>query len=380
MSNGHSDLEAHARDLQRIAPEAITQRIGIMGGILALSFVVLAVKAAAYLLTGSAALLADAIESIANVVTGAFGLYCAWWSTRPPDDDHPYGHGRLEHLTAGFSGVVVAVAGVGIVREAIPAILDPEPAARLGAGLLIALVAGVANGAAGSFLLLRARRLESPSMAGEGWHLLSDTATTAGAIAGVLLARATGVHALDGVAALIFGLFVLISAARLLFEAGARLVDRFEPPLLEAIARGLERQRRPEWIEVHLLRARSTGSTFMADFHVTLPRYWDLQRVDEEQHVVARALVRELGRPGEVLVHPDPCEPDQCGLCGVAACPVRAVPRTLHEIWTAARLMSVRRARAGGEARELGPGATESAAPSSARGDGPAFTDAPSGK
>lgn len=312
-------------------------RLGIV--VVVVAVLVLALKAVAYTLTGSAALLADAIESIANVVTGSFGLFCAWWSTRPPDDDHPYGHGRLEYLTAGFSGLVIAIAGAGIVREALGALLEPEPLSRIPEGIAVASVSAVVNLVAGLVLVSRGRRHHSAAVSAEGWHLLADTLTTIGAATGLALTQATGIPALDPWVALLFGAVILLSAIRLLAEAGSRLLDRSEPALLDALARAFAQTRRPEWVEVHLLRARSVGSTFIADFHIALPRFWDLTRIHEEQHRIAAELIHAIGRPGEVLVHPDPCRKEQCRTCSFDPCPIRSEDFVRHEEWTARHLV-----------------------------------------
>ncbi len=317
-------------------------RLSTMTGVMVLAIVVLLVKTAAWWMTGSRGLLSDAIESLANVLTGAFALFAAWWAARPPDESHPYGHGRLEDFSAGFEGLVILLAGIGIVREAIPHLFDPVPLARLGAGMSLALVAGLLNGFVGALLLVRGRRLGTDVLAAEGVHLLSDTLTTAGVLGGLLLVRITGVVVIDVVVALGVGVIVLVSGLRLLSRAGRRLLDRGDEPLLERIAAALERRRRAEWIEVHLLRARRAGAVVLVDFHLTLPRFWSLERVHDEQHELATEMIEALGEPAEVLVHPDPCTASLCARCAVEPCPVRAEPLKGREPWTARRLVGWR--------------------------------------
>ncbi|GAB4373983.1 MAG: cation diffusion facilitator family transporter [Acidobacteriota bacterium] len=325
-----------------LAPVERRLRLSMMSGVLALAVLVLAIKAVAWWLTGSRGLFSDAIESVANVVTGGFAVFTAWWAGRPPDASHPYGHGRLEEFSAGFEGLVLFLAGIGIVREALPHLVDPAPLVRLEDGIGLALVAGALNGVVGTALVLRGRRLGAPVLTGEGVHLLSDTLTTAGVVVGLVLVRATGMPWIDTLVALLVGAAILASGVRLLAAAGRRLLDRQEAPLIGRLAAALERRRRPERIEIHLLRARRTGAVVMVDFHLTLPRYWSLERVHEEQHELATELIEELGEPAEILVHPDPCTPALCSRCAVEPCPVRAAPATVRETWDPSRLVGHR--------------------------------------
>jgi cation diffusion facilitator family transporter len=296
--------------------------------VLLVALAVLAVKASAYWVTASQAIYSDAVETVANILSGSVALVTAWWGARPPDRNHPWGHAKAELFSAGLAGAIVLVAGVSILREAVPALTDPRPMERVGLGLGLAAIAGVINGAVGAWLLRAGRQRHSPALRGEGFHLLSDTLTTAGAIAGVALAWLFSLPRLDPLAACIIGVVVLMSGLRLLYEASARLLDTEDPELVGEVTDALERRRMDTWIDVHLLRARSAGPRVHVDFHVVLPRYYDLDRVHVEQDALADAVVEELGRPGDVLVHPDPCRPSHCPGCPVPACPVRSAPFT----------------------------------------------------
>jgi cation diffusion facilitator family transporter len=326
----------------------------VMVSILALSLVLLFAKAAAWRITGSQGLFSDALESMANVLTASFGIFSVWLAARPPDASHPYGHGRIEFFAAGLEGALVLAAGLAILRESIPALFDPAPLHNLGAGGALAVGAALCNGAAGVFLIRRGRREISPVMIGEGHHLLSDTVTTVGVLLGLLLVQLTGVAWLDPAAACVVGGVVALSGARLLREAANRLMDQAEPEVLDEVARILEERRRPEWVDVHFLRARSAGEILHVDFHLALPRYWELDRAHEVQEGVAREVLQGLGRRGEVLVHADPCHPGLCALCRVPECPERTSPPTETKAWTRETLVEAAPARA--DAGDLRPG------------------------
>lgn len=309
-----------------------------MGGILLLALALLVLKVLAWRITGSQALLSDALESVVNVITGGFGLFSIWLATRPPDDSHPYGHGRVEFFAAGLQGAMILMASLGILREAIPAFLHPRALQQLDAGLLLSATAGVSNGLVGLYLVRRGRRQSSATLAGEGQHLLTDTVTTAGVILGLLLVRLTGWLVIDPIAATLVALSIAWSGFGLLRESADRLMDRADPVLLREIVAGLGDGRPPEWIEAHQLRAWSSGERVHVDVHLTMPRYWELSATHDAQRAMFHRLRARLGRPLELLVHLDPCQPSQCGLCSVEDCPLRATEVQTPAQWDVAAL------------------------------------------
>lgn len=323
-----------------LAPEALRSRARTMGLVLALSVLLLAVKGAAFAVTGSRALLSDALESIINVVTGAFALYSVLLAARPPDRSHPYGHGKIEYFAAALEGSMILLAAAAILRESLPHVFDPQPVRSLELGLLLAASAGLLNGLTGLFLLRRSRRVHSAAMAGEGRHLLADTATTGGVVLGLLLARLTGWLVLDPLIACAVAAWLCWSGVQLLREAASRLMDRSDPEVLEKVAGILEDERRPEWIEAHLLRALRSGPFVRVDVHLTFPRFWSVERVHASQHDLLGLLIRRLQQPGEVLVHVDPCRPGVCAECAFAPCALRSEAFRGFRTWSPAVLQS----------------------------------------
>ncbi len=324
------------------APEAVARRRRLMLVSLGIALALFLVKGAGWWLTGSRGLLSDALESIVNVVTAAFATWSVSLAGRPPDRAHPYGHGKVEFFAAGLEGALILVAAAGIFREAIPALLHPEAVHRLGWGLLLAAFAAAVNLVAGSIFVRVGRRQSSATLVGEGHHLLADTLTTVGVIAGLLLVRLTGNPVFDPLAALLVGAWITWTGFGLLRESAARLMDRADPEILGQVARVLAREARenPWWIEAHLLRAWVSGEFVHVDFHLTMPRWWTLEEVHEAQHRMLPLIIRELGRPGEVLIHPDPCEPSLCRMCRVEPCPERAANQVDAVDWSLENLLS----------------------------------------
>jgi cation diffusion facilitator family transporter len=214
----------------------------------------------------------------------------------------------------------------------------PPPLRQLDLGMVLSALAGAINGSLGWLLIVRGRVKSSATMIGEGKHLLTDTLTTVGVLVGLIAAKSTGVALLDPIAALVVAASILWSGVGLLRGAADRLMDRAEPAVLEQIATVLRLQRRPEWIEAHQLRAWSSGPWLHVDLHLTLPRYWDLEAAHEVQRQMSSTIRAALTRPIELMVHTDPCRPEQCVICRVDECPVRAAEFQREPSWDTAML------------------------------------------
>lgn len=335
-------VDDHPLGPSPFAPEAVARRQRLMVLSLGIALALVVVKGAGWWLTGSRGLLSDALESIVNVVTAAFGTWSVSLAGRPPDRAHPYGHGKVEFFAAGLEGALILVAAAGIFREAIPALLHPRPVERMGWGLGLAALAAAVNLAAGTLFVRVGKRQSSATLVGEGHHLLADTLTTVGVIGGLVLVRLTGNPVFDPLAALLVGAWIAWTGFGLLRESAARLMDRADPEILGQVARVLQREARenPWWIEAHLLRAWVSGEFVHVDFHLTMPRWWTLDQVHEAQHRMLPLIIRELGRPGEVLIHPDPCEPSLCRMCRVDPCPRRAANQVDEADWSLDKLLS----------------------------------------
>lgn len=321
-------------------PEALRQRRRIMVRTLVFSLALMGVKAAAFWVTGSKALFSDALESVVNVLTGTFGVFSVWLASRPPDRSHPYGHGKVEFFAAGIEGAFILAASFGIIRESVPRLLNPQPIENLAIGLGLSSVAGILNGVVGLFLIRKGKTVNSATLQGEGKHLFADTYTTIGVILGLVLVKLTGWLVLDSLAAMVVALWIAWSGVGLLREAAARLMDHSDPELLDAIGKTLAKNRRREWIEIHLLRARRQGDFVHIDFHLTFPRFWSLEDVHHEQSGLLEGLIQDLHQPGEVMIHPDPCRGPLCGFCQVDPCTLREAPFSELQDWPLSTLIA----------------------------------------
>ncbi|MGE3541598.1 MAG: cation diffusion facilitator family transporter [Candidatus Tectimicrobiota bacterium] len=303
---------------------------------LLLSIVLLAVKFTAYHVTGSAAVLSDALESIVNVIASSFALFSVSLSARPPDASHPYGHGRIEFFSAGFEGALIVAAAVAIFWEAIPHLFAPPVLMQLSLGMGLVGAAGAANALLGLYLQHVGRRTQSLALLADGKHLLSDAYTSVGVVLGMILVWLTGWQVLDACIALVVALHILVMGGQLLRQSVARLMDEAEPALLQRIVQAMEAARQPAWIDLHNLRAWRSGPRYHVDFHLTLPRYWDLERGHEVSHEVTSLIQQTQPTPGDVIIHLDPCLPRDCPFCLVTDCPLRAAATQDVRPWTIA--------------------------------------------
>ena len=249
---------------------------------LGVSAALMAVKFVAYFVTGSSAIFSDAMESIVNVVAAIFtlgGLVVARW---PADRSHPYGHGKVEFLSAAFEGGLIAFAALMIVYQALSAFLVGVRIRALDVGLLITLAAGLANAALGWFLMRTGRKHHSVALVADGRHVMSDFITTAGIVAALGLVMVTGHTWLDPAVAVLLGLNILMTGYQLMREAAGGLMDRVDPALLERIVAALWDARRPGWIDIHRLRAWQSGDRTFVDFHLVVPDDWTVRQLQRQ--------------------------------------------------------------------------------------------------
>jgi cation diffusion facilitator family transporter len=316
------------------AQNAPRSRIGLAFVSLAVAVVLLGVKFGAYALTGSQAILSDALESVVNVAAAAFALATLGYAGRPADRDHPFGHGKIEFLSAAFEGALVFAAAVAILWAATLAFADGVMPERLGLGLLLTAGAGIANGALGWILVRNGRRHRSIALEADGHHVLADFWTSVAVVVGLLLVEITQQWWLDPLIATGVGLLLLVTGGRLLRRAAGGLLDEEDPALLGEIVAKLAPRVRDGVISVHHLRAIRAGSLRHVSAHVVVPEFWTVERAHDAVEALADSLQRDLGGDAEIDFHTDPCERAWCSGCDLDACSVRQQPFTTRRSLT----------------------------------------------
>jgi cation diffusion facilitator family transporter len=301
-------------------------RLVAMAISLAVSLGLLGAKFQAYRLTGSTAILSDALESIVNVVAAGFAIAALVFAGRPADRNHPYGHGKMEFLSAAFEGGLIAFAAVLIVYEVVQALLEGVTLRALDVGMAIVLGAGLVNLALGFFLVRTGRRYDSLILVADGRHVLADFYTSAGIVVGLLLVYVTGLTWLDPLVALVVALNLMWTGVRVIRQASAGLLDEEDTGLLDRLLVVLEPHLGQGVIRVHHLRAIRAGRFHHVDAHLVVPEFWTVERSHELAEDLAERVMKELGVEGELVLHTDPCHRIYCRMCDLDGCPVRREP------------------------------------------------------
>jgi cation diffusion facilitator family transporter len=283
----------------------------------------MAIKFYAYRLTHSSAILSDALESIINVVASAFAIGSIIMAAMPPDESHPYGHGKIEFFSAGFEGALIIVAAFGIFKTGIPRIFTPQPLPHLDTGLLILMGTSVVNLVLGFSLVRVGRRTGSITLVADGRHVLTDVYTSLGVVVGLFLVKLTGWLRLDGLVACLVGLNILMTGFALVRQAFHGLMDAADPAVLKGLSELLIKNRRKNWIDIHQLRAWKAGDHTHIDMHLVLPRDCSLEAAHDEAKTVEALVIEHFGGRASALIHMDACIEDDCPICHSRMCRLR---------------------------------------------------------
>lgn len=261
---------------------------------IAAALATIALKTGAWWVTDSVGLLADAAESIVNLVAAVAALVALRVAARSADDNHHFGHSKAEYFSAAIEGGMIFVAASFIIWQSIGRLLDPQPVEQAGVGLAISVIASVINGAVAWVLLRAGRRHRSITLRADGQHLLTDVWTSVGVVVGVLLVVITGIDRLDPVVALLVGANIIWTGWKLVSESGRGLMDEALDPQANArIADALSRHRTDE-VDIHGLRTRGAGHLSFAEMHVLVPGAWSVRRAHDIVEEIERALEDEF--------------------------------------------------------------------------------------
>jgi cation diffusion facilitator family transporter len=266
---------------------------------------VLGLKFLAYWITGSVALYSDALESIVNLITALVALYALHISTQPADRRHQFGHHKAEYFSAVLEGVLIVLAALLIVREAYDALVVPRRLNEPVQGLLINGAATVINAAWSYFLLTWGRRQRSPALVADGWHLLTDVATSFGVLAGLSLATLTGWQVLDPVLAAVVAVNILWAGWRLVRDSISGLMDEAVTAEVARRIREVISNNAEGAIQAHDVKTRTAGRVTFIEFHLVVPGRMTVASSHQICDRIENALADAI--PGaEVLIHVEP--------------------------------------------------------------------------
>ena len=273
----------------------------------ATSIVTILLKFSAYLLTGSVGLLSDAVESVVNIVAALIALLVLTYAGAAPDREHNFGHEKAEYFSSGIEGALIFVAAGAIVWTSIPRLMSPQPLEQVALGLVLSVIASLANAACAWTMLRASKTHRSITLEADARHLLTDVWTTVGVLIGVVLVQTTGWLRLDPIIALVVAIQILWTGWHLMRRSFEGLMDRAIPEDdRKAIVAVLETLRH-QGGDYHALRTRVAGAKSFVDVHVLVPGGMSVQDGHDLAERLENEIVAKLPHV-EVLTHLEPLE------------------------------------------------------------------------
>ncbi|HNV98085.1 MAG TPA: cation diffusion facilitator family transporter [Chitinophagales bacterium] len=297
------------------------QNIRLQYAVVSIALVLLVIKFTAYFITSSNAILTDALESIVNVVAGSFGLYSLILASKPRDNSHPYGHGKIEFISASIEGSMIFIAGTIIIGKSIYNLLIPHEVQHIESGIILVTIAGIVNFGLGVLMEKRGKKAKSLTLIAGGKHLQSDGWSTLGLLVGLALLLIFKYIWIDSIVAIIFGAYICLEGYRILRKSIAGIMDEADTDLLASSIRILEENRQQNWVDVHNLRVIKYGSNLHFDCHLTVPYYFSIREGHDEIEKMESIINAHHESNDEWFVHADACVPPaMCKICMKSDC------------------------------------------------------------
>jgi cation diffusion facilitator family transporter len=283
---------------------------GTKSGAAALSIasnaLLIAIKLAAGAITGSIAIVTEAVHSTIDLVASVVAFVSVRKADEPADAEHPYGHEKVESLAATIEGMLILIGAGIIVYEATHRLVVGSQVEALGVGIAVMGFSVLANLAVSSVLSRQARAHESPALEGDAAHLRADAFTSAGVLVGLSLVQATGIVAFDSITALLVAAAIVVAGVRIIRRSSGVLVDEALPEEeMDRIEAAIAAARTPEVAGYHKLRARRAGSRRHIDMHVQYRSGTSLERAHELAHAMRAEIEADIPN-AEVLIHAEP--------------------------------------------------------------------------
>ena len=309
-------------------------KLKVQKRIVLVSFVILIAKFIAYYVTHSVGVLTDALESIVNVVAGAVSLYSLHLAMQPQDRNHPFGHGKIELISASSEGILIIIAGIMIIYEAVKRLLFPVEIQKLDIGIYIIAFSGVINYLLGTYSIRTGKKHNSVALVAGGKHLHSDTYSTIGLVIGLLALFFTKISWIDSALALLFGGIIIFTGISILRQTITGLVDHADEQLLGEMVTVLNENRQPEWIDIHNTKIIKSGNYLYIDCDLTVPWYYTVEAGHNLGSQLKDVLNQKYGNRIQLTIHIDPCNITQtckCEKCMLVKCPHRQKPFTRQQ-------------------------------------------------
>lgn len=315
------------------------EKIAVQAFTLSVGFILLGLKFFAYFKTHSNAVLTDALESIINIVAGFFGLYSLYLASKPHDEDHPYGHGKIEFISASIEGSLIFSAGLIMIVKSCYNFFFPVVLGNLDIGLVLIVISGIVNYILGNMAVKSGEKNSSLTLIASGEHLKSDAYTTIGLLLGLGLILLTKMFWIDNVVAILMGFLIIFSGYKILKKSVAGIMDEADFALLDKVVYHLNDKRRENWIDIHNLRIIKFGEKIHIDCHTTVPWYFNANEVHDELKLVEENIKDIIPNNLETFIHADPCHPKSCKSCTKFDCNVRQSSFEQKIEWTLENVM-----------------------------------------
>ena len=273
---------------------------------LAIGILMLVAKVFAYLSTGSAAIFSDAAESVVHNVAVGFALYSLWFSLRPADKNHPYGHTKIGYFSAGFEGSMIILAGLVIIIEATKDLIRGPSPQNLDFGLLVTIGAAAVNAVLGFYLIARGRKHHSLILEANGRHVLTDSWTSLGVIVGLALTKWTGWTPFDPICAILVALNIFWSGIDLIRKSFGGLMDEADPATEAIVRKTLDAESARLGITYHELRHRQAGPTTWIDVHLLFPDRTTVVRAHAQATEIEESVKSALQGSVQITTHIEP--------------------------------------------------------------------------
>lgn len=307
--------------------------------IVAVSVLILCGKFVAFYVTNSVGILTDAMESIVNVVAGFISLYSLRWASKPKDKEHPFGHGKMELISASIEGLLISIAGGMIIYEGVQRLFSPATIEKLDLGIIVVAAAGLLNYLMGWYSVRMGKKYQSMALIAGGKHLQSDTYSSIGLVIGLLLLFYTGIAWIDSALALLFGAIIVLTGLSILKKTVANLLDKADTEVLDSMAESINANRQPDWIDVHNTKAIKYGSYLYIDCDLTLPWFYNIVESHRACNNLKQTLSSRFSDKIQVSIHSDPCEMKHCEHCEMHHCTSRKAPFVALESLTISNII-----------------------------------------
>jgi cation diffusion facilitator family transporter len=284
----------------------IRTKSGAAGLSIASNALLIAIKLAAGAITGSIAILTEAIHSLIDLVASVVAFVSVRKADEPADADHPYGHEKVESLAATIEGLLILLGAAIIIYEATHRLVDGAQVETLGVGIAVMGFSVLANLVVSTVLSRQAKAHDSPALEGDAAHLRADALTSAGVVVGLGLVQITGNAAFDSITALAVAAAIVVAGVRIIRRSSGVLVDEALPDEeMDRIEVAIAAARTPEVAGYHKLRARRAGARRYIDLHVQYRSGTSLERAHELAHAMRASIEADITR-AEVLIHVEP--------------------------------------------------------------------------